>query len=403
MRCGSRRPTRVRHRVPGVVARDAATERDRLRVALDAAAAELTALAAEAAGRAGEDVGAIFEAQALFASDPGIVDPALAAIDDGATAEEAIDRVSAAQADALAAVDDEYFRERAADLRDVGRRVVDRLTGRERPPLHRADGSPAVLVADDLDPSVVVAIRPEMVTGIALAGGAPTGHAAIVARALGIPLVLGLGAAVGARLDGAEVAVDGSGGRLLVEPDKDDLEAMTSVASAGSVAGGWAGSACRGRGERRVRARGGGRGGCCCGRHRPRPDGAAVPRPVRAARPRRAALGLPPDRGGAAGPPRRLPDARHRRRQARALSRDGARDEPGARGSRHPRQPRPSGPVRDAAAGAPRGDARRTGLDPPADGRDGRRGGRGPRGARPRRRCVGAGGHPDSERWSDSG
>ena len=75
----------------------------------------------------------------------------------------------------------------------MGRRVVDRLTGRERPPLHRADGSPAILVADDLDPSVVVAIRPEMVTGIALGGGAPTGHAAIVARALGIPLVLGLG------------------------------------------------------------------------------------------------------------------------------------------------------------------------------------------------------------------
>ena len=78
---------------------------------------------------AGDEVGAIFEAQALFASDPGIVDPAMAAIDEGATAEEAIDRVTAAQADALAAVDDEYFRERAADLRDVGRRVVDRLTG----------------------------------------------------------------------------------------------------------------------------------------------------------------------------------------------------------------------------------------------------------------------------------
>ena len=220
----------------GVVARDAATERDRLRGALDAAAAELTALAAEAAGRAGEDVGAIFEAQALFASDPGIVDPALAAIDGGATAEEAIDRVTAAQADTRAAVDDEYFRERAADLRDIGRRVVDRLTGRERPPLHRADGSPAVLVADDLDPSVVVAIRPEMVTGIALAGGAPTGHAAIVARALGIPLVLGLGGAVGAQLDGAEVAVDGSGGRLLVAPDEADLEAMTPVAPASSIA-----------------------------------------------------------------------------------------------------------------------------------------------------------------------
>jgi len=221
---------------PGAAGRDAAAERDRLRAALDAAAVELTSLAGEATGRAGEDVGAIFEAQALFASDPGIVDPALDAIEAGASAEEAIDRVTAAQADALAAVDDEYFRERAADLRDVGRRVVDRLAGRERPALHRADGSPAVLVADDLDPSVVVAIRPDLVTGIALAGGAPTGHAAIVARALGIPLVLGLGPEANARLEGDEVAIDGSGGRLLVGPDERDLAALTTVATAGPVA-----------------------------------------------------------------------------------------------------------------------------------------------------------------------
>ena len=58
------------------------------------------------------------------------------------------------------------------------------------------DGEPAVIVADDLDPSAVATLRPELVAGIALAGGAPTGHAAIVARGLGIPLVLGLGAAI---------------------------------------------------------------------------------------------------------------------------------------------------------------------------------------------------------------
>jgi phosphocarrier protein FPr len=214
---------------------DPAAERVRLSDALEAAAAELTSLAEEATGRAGEEVGAIFEAQAMFASDPGIVDPAMAAIDEGATAEEAIDRVTAAQADALAAVDDEYFRERAADLRDVGGRVVDKLTGRERPALFHADGSPAVLLADDLDPSMVVAIRPELVTGIGLAGGAPTGHAAIVARALGIPLALGLGRDVDARLDGAAVAVDGGAGRLLVEPDDTDLAALAPAAPGDSA------------------------------------------------------------------------------------------------------------------------------------------------------------------------
>jgi phosphocarrier protein FPr len=204
-----------------------AIERRRLAVALEAAAADLTALAAEASTRAGPEVGAIFEAQALFASDPGIVEPAMAAIGEGATAEEAIDRVTAAQADSLAAVDDEYFRERAADLRDVGRRVVDRLTGRARPPLHHADGGLAILAADDLEPSVVVAIRPELVAGIALVGGAPTGHASIVARALGIPLVLGVGPALREALSGVMVAVDGTGGRLLVEPDATDREGAT--------------------------------------------------------------------------------------------------------------------------------------------------------------------------------
>jgi phosphoenolpyruvate-protein phosphotransferase len=214
---------------------NAAAERARLESALEAAAAELTALAAEATTRAGEDVGAIFDAQALFASDPGIVEPATAAIGDGATAEEAIDRVTSAQADALASVDDEYFRERAADLRDVGRRVVDLLTGRTRPALHRPDGAPAILASDDLDPSVMVAVRPELVTGIALAGGAPTGHAAIVARAFGIPLVLGLGSGVGDGLDGVEVAVDGSGGRVIVEPDDADLASLVPIVVSGTA------------------------------------------------------------------------------------------------------------------------------------------------------------------------
>ncbi|MEA2545813.1 MAG: multiphosphoryl transfer protein, partial [Chloroflexota bacterium] len=89
---------------------DPTAEADRLRAAMAAAAAELEDLARETAGRAGEEIGAIFEAQALFARDPGILDPALAAIAAGVSALEAIDRVSAEQADLLAGVDDDYFR-----------------------------------------------------------------------------------------------------------------------------------------------------------------------------------------------------------------------------------------------------------------------------------------------------
>jgi phosphocarrier protein FPr len=83
-----------------------------------------------------------------------------------------------------------------------------------------------VLIAIDLDPSVIASLRPEFVAGIAMAGGTSTGHAAIVARALGIPLVLGLGEAVETVPADLAVAIDGSAGRLLVEPTPETLASL---------------------------------------------------------------------------------------------------------------------------------------------------------------------------------
>jgi multiphosphoryl transfer protein len=198
-------------------------EATRLRHALDLAAGQLEALATETTQRAGDEIGAIFEAQALFARDPALIDPALQAIRDGRPAVEAIELAAADQADRLAAVDDAYFQERAADIRDVARRVVGILEGRSQPDLHHRDGTPAILIADDLDASVVATLRPELVGGIALAGGAPNGHLAIVARALGVPVVLGLGGGVTAGIEGEAAIVDGTGGRLLLDPSPADV------------------------------------------------------------------------------------------------------------------------------------------------------------------------------------
>jgi multiphosphoryl transfer protein len=223
-----------RDEVVSAPAADHVEEAARLKAALDMAAAQLDALAHATAERAGGEIGAIFEAQALFARDPGLVGPALEAVAAGESAAAAFDRVAAAQAEQLATVDDEYFRERAADVRDVSRRVVGILTERKAPELLRSDGVLAVLVADDLDPSTVAALRPGLVAGIALAGGAPNGHSAIVARALGMPLVLGLGAALDGILDDEPVLVDGSAGCLLLDPDASEVRA----AAAGEVAAG---------------------------------------------------------------------------------------------------------------------------------------------------------------------
>jgi len=223
---GSASPPLEAGATPSTNGTGAADESARLDAALAEAATELERLARDTSDRAGEEVGAIFEAQALFARDPGIVEPARALIRDGASAAAAIERVAAEQADVLASVDDPFFRERAADLRDVARRVVDRLAGRARPALHHHDGTPALLASDDLEPSLVAAIRPELVAGIALVGGSPSGHAAIVARALGIPLALGFGTALDAACDGIDAALDGGEGRLVVDPAPADIEAL---------------------------------------------------------------------------------------------------------------------------------------------------------------------------------
>jgi phosphocarrier protein FPr len=205
---------------------DPDAEAVRLGEALAAAADELDELAAQTTVRAGEDIGAIFAAQALFAKDPGIVEPSFAEVAAGTSAADAILTVTARQADGLASVDDDYFRERAADVRDVGRRVAARIRGEQPPDLWRPDGRPAVLIAADLDPSAVATLRRELVAGIVLGGGAPTGHAAIVARALGIPMALGVGSAIESIADGAQVAVDGSVGRVLVDPRPEAIEAL---------------------------------------------------------------------------------------------------------------------------------------------------------------------------------
>jgi phosphoenolpyruvate-protein phosphotransferase len=210
----------------------AGDERDRLLRALGAAASELEALAGQLAARTGAEVGAIFEAQALFARDPGIIEPALALVDAGAAADQAILRATDDQAERLASVDDDYFRERAADVRDVGRRVAAHIRGETQPELWNRDGHPAILIAADLDPSAVATLRRELVGGIALAGGAPTGHAAIVARALGIPMVLGLGTAIEGLVPGIDGAVDGSNGRLLVAPSGDELTTLAATTRA---------------------------------------------------------------------------------------------------------------------------------------------------------------------------
>ena len=210
---------------PGAAIRDAAA----------AAEAQLEVLAGRIRDAGRPDDAGIFEAQAVLATDPTIVDGALervAAGDDPATA---VTGAAAEAALAIASLGDELLAARAADVRDVGARIARILRG-ESLALPEA---PVVAIADDLPPSVTAEIPAAFLRGIALAGGSRTAHAVILARGLGIPCVVGCTGLLEAVDDAAsagpvEIALDGESGEVLIDPD--DAAKATLAGRAASLA-----------------------------------------------------------------------------------------------------------------------------------------------------------------------
>jgi phosphotransferase system enzyme I (PtsI) len=192
---------------------DPATEAAALTAALTGARADLARLAAASwESRAAE----ILEVQIAMLADAALADPAMAAIARGAAADAAWASAVDAQIGGYEAAGDEYFRARAADLRDLRDRVLRLLTG--EPPAEAVPPG-AIVVARDLPPSRFLEIDWSRGGGIALAAGSPSSHVAMLARGRGVPMVVGLGAV---ELGGhREALVDGGAGRLLLSPDED--------------------------------------------------------------------------------------------------------------------------------------------------------------------------------------
>ncbi len=193
---------------------DRAAELEHARAALARAGEQLAALARRlrADGRAGE--AEIVETGELMAADPALDAALEAAIEDGLDAPSALVRACGVHADAIAALGDATLALRADDVRSLGRRAAGLAAGAEAGETEPGD---AVLIAEDLGPADVAELPPGVVA-IALAAGGPSAHAAVIARGLGIPMVVGAGPDVLA-LQG-EVLVDGDRGEVVAEPER---------------------------------------------------------------------------------------------------------------------------------------------------------------------------------------
>ena len=197
--------------------------------AAEEAAAELERLAARLRDEGRPDEAEILDAQALMAIDEELLAAARGREGSG-DAGRAAAVVAAAEdvAAAFEALDDPILSARAVDVRDVGARIARHVSGAPAPQLARR----SIVVATDLAPSVTVELDRALLAGIALEGGSRTSHAAILARALGIPAVVCVPSIVDASAAVVELAIDGDAGLAVLDPDDADRDRLAHAAAA---------------------------------------------------------------------------------------------------------------------------------------------------------------------------
>jgi multiphosphoryl transfer protein len=199
------------------MAKDPENEKTRLRQGIEAARAQLSDLYEEVKERTGVGKASIFLAHAEFLDDPELEQDVVAQIEAGSSAGWAWQHTIEQRVADLQKVDDPLIAGRAVDLGDVGDRVLRFLAHHlEEEPTMPAE--PVILIAEDLTPSDTAGLDPAFTLGFCTAGGGPTSHSAIIARALGIPAMVGAGPALLHQPEGGTAILDGNRGNLYVEP-----------------------------------------------------------------------------------------------------------------------------------------------------------------------------------------
>src|SRR5213592_5065882 len=185
--------------------------------------------------RIAESIGAkdaaIFDAHLLVVEDRTLIDEVLRKLEtDLCNVEWIFQEVATRYAETLNKIDDPYLRERALDIQDVTKRVIHNLQGKA-PKTFLALTDPHILVAHNLTPSDTASMNKERVLGIATDVGSRTSHAAIIARSLNIPAIVGLHDITAKLETGQHVLLDGSDGCLIVAPMPETLACYAEIES----------------------------------------------------------------------------------------------------------------------------------------------------------------------------
>ena len=186
--------------------------------AREAAMAQLGGLYEETCAKLGEEKALLFQIHQMMLEDLDYCDSITGMIrDEHVNAEYAVEQTGEQFSQMFAQMDDDYMKERSADVLDVSRRVIRLLTGQEDEAL--GGDTHCIIAADDLAPSETARLDRSKVLGFITARGSSNSHTAIFARTMGIPAVVGLGDSLLEEFDGKDVFVDGASGEVFVDPD----------------------------------------------------------------------------------------------------------------------------------------------------------------------------------------
>lgn len=201
------------------------TEYKRVMQAFDESIDELRRLKDRAASRLSPDDLAIFDAHITILSDPELLKQVKQLLEQQICAEEAVDRVTSRFAETLANVSDPYIQERAGDVRDVAKRALAHLLGKKLPDI-AAINQPVILVAHEVTPSDTSQMDAKYIKGIVTDLGGRTSHAAIMARTLRIPAVVGTDHVTKSTQDGQVIVADGVHGQVVIAPSAEQVDSF---------------------------------------------------------------------------------------------------------------------------------------------------------------------------------
>ena len=200
---------------------DVAAEKEALQKSLDASRAQLEKIKEKAAAEMGEEKAAVFEAHITLLDDPEFTGAMAMEIESNSiNAMKAVDNVTNIFVSIIESIEDAYMRERAADIKDVSKRIIANLAGKSADAFAITEAN-TVVVAHDLTPSDTAQLDRSKVVGFITNIGGRTSHAAIMARTLEIPAVLGLGDITSAVKTGDKIIVDGITGDVIINPSED--------------------------------------------------------------------------------------------------------------------------------------------------------------------------------------